>query len=122
MGKNSHSLAHEARKIKIRELRQEKQNPLSSVAAMVGLARTSIYPVLTEISQEDQVPYESLLDQPHEGYNRETPYRKNPKAATQVPSVESISDPTLDELLVVLEGMKADCENMLVILTNIKAI
>ena len=116
----SPSLAHEARKIRIRELRQSKNNPLSSVATMVGLSKTAIYPLLREIAEEDNVPYKSLLDFPHEGYNREAPYvsHKPQKADAQAPSVESISDP-LDELLAVLQDMKADCENMLTVLNNI---
>ena len=119
----SQSVAHAARKIKIRELRQSKDNPLSLVATMVGLSKTAIYPLLKEIAEEDNVPYKTLLDFPHEGYNREAPYvsHKPQRADAQVPSVESISDP-FDELLAVLQNTKADCENMLTVLNNIEMI
>ena len=124
MGISSQSVAHAARKIRIRELRESKSNSLRSVATMVGLSPTAIYPLLKEIAEEDHVPYKSLLDFPHEGYNREAPYvrQKSQKADAQVPSVESISESPFDELLADLQRMYADCENMLTVLNNIDAI
>jgi len=122
MGKHSRSIAREARKIKIRELRQDKATPLCKVAKMVGLSSaTSIYDYVKEIAEEDGRPYREYLDYPHVGYHREAPIISHPKADAESPSVESVSKSPFDELLAELQRMYADCENMLTVLNNINA-
>ena len=119
MGKHSRSIAREARKIKIRELRQDKQTPLCEVARLVGLSSaTSIYAILQEMAEEDGRPYREYLDYPHAGYHREAPIVTKPKADAESPSVESVSESPFDELLADLQRMHADCENMLTVLNN----
>lgn len=120
---NSQALSHEARKIKIRELRQDKTRPLCEVAKIIGLSSTTaIYPILKEVAEEDGKPYREYLDQPHDGYHRETPVVSRPKVDAESPCVESISVSPFDELLADLQRMHADCDNMLTILNNIEMI
>ena len=120
--RKKNAVRREAQKIRIRTLRHQKQTPVYDVAKKLQISPSHTYTLMKEIADEDHVSYESMLDQPHETYNRTAPYLPHHKeeVGKELSSEDNETIRKLDELSATLRELLKTSDDILTILETLK--